>query len=261
MLDALRDVLRDAPIFVFAFAFAIPALIAGGALYAAFWSWRNARALARAKPVMVADLTEGLRLAQGHVDANDTVSAPLTGRRCAWWELKVEESVRSQRRDSSGHHDHHWNVVREERSKKPLKIVDGKAACLVETAGAIVYPTAWSEWYGAARDPKPSEPELRPGSETPGGSGRIEIHGAADRRFRYLERYIFCGDPVFALGDVRRAKNGFRLSKPAGNAPFIVSTRSPDDIRSQSSLAVQGGLIAGVVFAGIAAAVGMLKFG
>lgn len=260
-MNALAEFLRDAPFFVFAFAFAIPALIAGGALYAAFWSWRNARALAAAEPVMVADLSEGRRLAQGHVDANEAASAPLTGRRCAWWELKVEESVRSERRDSSGHYDHHWRTLREERSKRPLKIVDGQASCLVDSAGAIVYPTAWSEWYGADREPRPSEPELHPGTETPGGSGRIEIHGAPDQRYRYLERYIWAGDPLFALGDVRRAKSGFRLSKPAGNAPFIVSTRSPDDIREQSGLAVQGGLIVGVIFAGLAAAAAMLKFG
>lgn len=259
-MSILLDAIRNGPFFVFAFAFGLPTLIAGGGLFAAFWSWRNARAIAGTTPVMVAELSEGYRLAQGHVDASDTVVAPLTGRRCAWYEVKVEESVRSATRDASGHHNHHWRTVREERSKRPLKIVDGSAVCLAETVGAVVHPTEWSEWHGAEAQPKPSEPELRPGTETPGGSGRIELHGSPDRRYRYLERYIRPDDPVFALGDARRAKSGFRLAKPSGNRPFIVSTRSPDDMRAESDLAAQGGLIVGVVFAGIALAVLNLKF-
>lgn len=260
-MSILLDAIRNGPFFVFAFAFAIPALIAGGALYAAFWSWRNARALSATTPTSVANLAEGRRLVEGRIDPGETVAAPLTGRRCAWWEVKIEESVRSERRDSSGHHEHHWRIVREERSRKPLKLVDGAASCLVETKDAIAYPTAWSEWHGGEREPRPSDPEIRPGTETPGGLVRIEIHGAADRRFRYLERYIWAGDPLFALGDARRVKTGFRLTKPAGNAPFIVSARSPDDIRAQSGLAAQGGLIVAVAFAGLAAAVAMVKFG
>ncbi|MFZ1681491.1 MAG: hypothetical protein WAT70_10765 [Rhizobiaceae bacterium] len=259
MLNALEQFLREAPLFVFLFAFGIPALIAGGSLFAAFWAWRNARAIASTPAVRAAAAEPGYRLVEGRLDDKTSTRAPLTGRPCVWWTMKIEESVRSI--DSDRRSDRRWNLVRESSSRKPLVLADGATRITVDPQGAIVYPSAWSEWYGANETPADRDPALNPGTDTPGGGGRIEVMSDPERRFRYQERYVFAAEPMFALGDVRAGPRGLAIGKPAGRKPFILSVRSPSDISAENGLAVQGGLIVAIVFAGIALAVLKLRYG
>lgn len=269
MIDGLQSFLRDAPLWVFLFAFGIPALLACMGVVGAAWSWRNARALQSLPATNVSQLSEGYRLAQGHVAPDAKLAAPLTGRPCAWYEVKVEESVKSvSDPGASGDRrvDYTWKIVRHESSRKPLRIVDGEAHCAVHPDEATVYATDWSEWYGATKKPEDREPEKSPGHLTPGGSGRLETHGREATKFRYLERYIYAGDPIFAMGMTSRqpGKGGgssLVITEPDDGRPFIISTRSPDAIASENRLAVQGGIIMAVVMAAISTAVWMLKFG
>ena len=162
------------------------------------WSRRNAQALKSVTPVDVSGLAAGYQLAQGLVAEDGALAAPLTGRKCAWYDVRVEEEVRT--RDTDGEYNYNRRTVREETSDKPIRIVDGGAVCFVDSDGATVFPTEWSEWHGADKMPADRDPERHPADTVPGGSGRMEVHGDPNRRFRYLERYIYPGDPVFALG-------------------------------------------------------------
>ncbi|MCX7888598.1 MAG: hypothetical protein N2422_02565 [Rhodobacteraceae bacterium] len=75
MLDSAAEYLRTAPFAVFAFSFAIPAVLAGIMAWAAIWSGRNARALAAMKDTTVDALAEGVALVSG------TTAAPPPPRR------------------------------------------------------------------------------------------------------------------------------------------------------------------------------------
>lgn len=259
MLNALEHFFRDAPFFVFLFALGIPALIAAGSLFAAFTAWRHARAIAAATPVRAAMASPGYHLVEGRLDEKAAIRAPLTGRACAWWTLKVEESVRTVDTDRKA--ERSWRLVREDTSRKPLILADGETRIGIDPEGARVHPSAWSEWYGPAAKPADRDPELHPGDTVPGGSGRFESMADPQRRFRYQERYVFAGEPLFALGDVSSGPGGLSIGKPAGRKPFILSVRSPSDIAAENSLGVQGGLIVAVVFAGIALAVLKMRYG
>lgn len=267
-MDMLKSFLRDAPLWVFLFMFGVPALLACIGIGVALWTWRIARSFKSLPANKISELEEGYRLAQGRVASDTKITAPLTGRSCAWYEVKVEESVRSQTASSSSGDrdvDYTWRTVRHDSSRKPLRIVEGDAQCYVYPEDATVFATDWSEWYGSAKKPEERNPDKYPGHLTPGGSGRFESFGNDTKRFRYLERYICPGDPVFAMGMVSPGKTGtgsadFAIKSPHDRRPFIISTRSPGEIHSESQMAVQGGLIMAGTMAALAAFVWTLKF-
>jgi hypothetical protein len=268
MTDSVQDFFREAPVWVFLFAFGIPALLACIGLIAAGWSWRNARALQSLPATPVSQLSQGYVLVQGHVAPDAKVTAPLTGRICAWYEVKVEEAVKSvSNPTATGDRrvDYSWTSVRHDSSHKPLRVFDRDAQCVVHPDDATVYATDWSEWYGATKKPEDRDPVKAAGHLTPGGGGRFETHGSGSNKFRYLERYIYAGDPIFVMGMASREQSkgdssSLIITAPADRRPFIISTRSPDAILSENRLAIQGGVIMAVVMGAISVFIWTLRF-
>ena len=270
MQSVFQQFLDGAPLWVSLFIIGVPTLLTGMFLFAAFWAWQNAGALCRQNPVYASGLSEGYQLVQGVAEVRSRLNSPLTGRECAWYDFKIDEAVETVSRNTSGlgsKVSYSWSTVREGSSPKPILLHEGDATCHIKVDGATAYVTDWSEWYGSGKVPKKGNPEKHPGVATPGGAGRIEIHGRPEGRFRYLERYIYPGDPVFALGNVRQTSSGkqgqrkFILKEPNGKQPFIVSTRSPKEIQSENQLAVQGGLVMSAICGAASVFLLILKFG
>lgn len=242
----------------------------------AAWSWRMSRALRGMQPRDVSDLTTGYQLVWGKVAAN-TQRAPLSGRRCAWYAVTVEEYVRRSKESN----DFGWQTVRQESSHAPIRITDGKATCVVDPEGARVYETGWSEWEGDSRKPD-GDPEIHRGTWTSGVtvSGHVHVLGQnvlGRPNVRCRERYLFAQDPVFAVGEVeedaaslhrrqrkqaegqapaddtRDASPIFRVRKPGGygpftgTRPFLISAQHPQDIVEDGKLATQGGAMLAVL--------------
>jgi len=257
-MQGAADFLREAPFIVFAFAFGLPALLAAAMGWAALWSRRNARALAAMAETTVDRLAAGPCLASGRTPATSGLKAPLTGRPCIWAEAVVDRVV--ERRDSDGKDRRlEWQRVREEVTERPVRIEWNGAAATADPEGATVFHSGWSEWYGPDETPGTPDPEIRPGTESFAGGGRFEVLSDPARRFRFRERYILPGDPVFVLGEARPGKGGFTIG-PAAGRPYLISTRSPDAIGSESRQALTGGLIMAAIFAAVAIAVAWLRF-
>jgi len=276
--------MQSAPFAVFAFAMLFPiafTLIGGGT---AVWLWLLRRALGSRQALDVSDLTPGYSLVWGKVARNGQ-RAPLTGRPCAWYSIRVEELGRS---DTDSERKLQWRTVQDETSSAPVELTDGKASCFIDMAGAKVIETGWSEWEGS--DPKPGEdePEIRSGPHSTGvqASASLSVLGkVVTAKYRCRERYVFAGDPLFALGDAEPAVSKFLLDdsgepeiepedkdfvpdtliarKPKGTIldswtrPFIVSSRHPRDVAAESRLAIQGGLVLAAI--GIVAGVFLIN--
>lgn len=262
MLDILQGAVRGAPLPVFLMMIGFPLLLTGIFLFAAIWSLRNAWFLRTARRRPVSKLTGGYELAEGRVSKGSSVSAPLTGRACAWYSLSVEEEIRTYRH---GRHGYHWKIVREETSRRPIPVSDGEATCEVLPDGATVHATEWSEWAGPYKTPSDRDPARVAGNEPRRGRAGLHVDGDPSRRFRYFERYVYPDDPIFALGHVERTekkgKPRISLSKPEGRKPFLIATRSPDKVHGESDLAMQGGFIMAAISAGAAASVWLLRYG
>lgn len=268
--------MRSAPFEVFAFAMLFPILFVLLGAGVAAWSLSMSRSLRGRTALEVSDLQPGYQLVWGKV-ASNAQRAPLSGRRCAWYAVTVEEYVRgSTDKDRGG-----WRSVREETSHAPIRITDGSSTCLVESDGARVYETGWSEWEGDSQKPD-SEPEIHRGTWTSGitMTGNFRVLGqdiVARPRMRCRERYLFADDPVFAIGEVeedvvavrrkrktsageetppdagREEARAFRVRKPegygpfTGSRPFLVSAQHPKDIAEDGKLAAQGGAMLAVL--------------
>jgi hypothetical protein len=261
--------MRSMPVAMFAFFMLFPIVMVGLGIGIAVWSKFVARTMARMRPVEVSDLAPGYAVVWGHV-AEGTLRAPLSGRRCAWFEAWVEE-LRPPRLGPGtrpGEMPPEWERIFLDSSDQPIRVTDGKATCLVAPEGARVHETAWSAWQGSSDRPErgAAEPALNPGSYTPPTlrvTGTFSsVVGSSPVQYRYVERYIMAGDPIFAMGEAearrgrRRARatpdepDGaapaearLRIRKPDTRQPFIISTQDPSAVHAENQLASTGGLI------------------
>ncbi|MCX7888599.1 MAG: E3 ubiquitin ligase family protein [Rhodobacteraceae bacterium] len=182
----------------------------------------------------------------------------MTGRPCVWAEAVVERAVRRGDREER---TWHWDRVSETVVGETFDIGWNGATATVNSGGATVHHAAWSEWYGPAARPDERDPPLRPGTE-PIGVGRVEQMGDPAARYRYRERHVMAGQPVFVLGEVTRGPGPGRwVIGAAAGRPFLISTRSPDAIGTESRLAAKAGLWMAAVFAALALGVLWLRFG
>lgn len=254
------------PFAFFAFFMLFPIIMVGLGIGIAVWAKHVARTMARMRPVEVSDLTPGYGVVWGHVEGAP-LRAPLSGRRCAWFEAWVEElRPAANISHARGEQASQWERIFLDSSDQPIRVTDGRASCLVAPEGARVHETAWSAWEGDTEEPPRGapEPELHPGSYTP-PTLRVtatvnSIFGSSPVRYRYVERYIMAGDPIFAMGEAepRRARKRaratpqdedgpaearLRIRKPEGRQPFVISTQDPAAIHAENQLASTGGLI------------------
>lgn len=79
--------LRTVPLGVFLFSLSMVLLLAGG-IVAAIAARRKAAALAGATALAPRDLAAGYRLVTGRA-TGPALTAPLTGRPCAWYEARI----------------------------------------------------------------------------------------------------------------------------------------------------------------------------
>lgn len=257
--------MRSMPFGFFAFFMLFPVAMVVMGVGVAIWAKVVARTMRRMRPVEVSDLAPGYGVVWGHV-AEGTLRAPLSGRRCAWFEAWVEElrPPPLDTRRNPGNTGPRWERVFSGGSEQPIRVTDGKATCLVAPKGARVHETAWSAWEGSTRTPDPAAPDpaLNSGSYTPPSvsvSGSFSsVFGSSPVRYRYVERYIMAGDPIFAMGEVEPRQGGgggeasggpvrFRIRRPQGQQPFVVSTQDPSEVHAENEMASTGGVILAVM--------------
>ncbi|WP_232474903.1 E3 ubiquitin ligase family protein [Neoroseomonas rubea] len=268
------------PFAMFAFFMLFPIVMIGLGLGIAVWSKIVARTMKQARPVEVSDLAAGYGVVWGRVEEGN-LKAPLSGRRCAWYEAWVEELRPPPRNQDRGvHASPDWERVSLDSSDQPIRVTDGKATCLVVPEGARVHETAWSSWEGSAERPgrDGTEPDLNAGTYTPPTlrvtSTMSSVFGDSPVRYRYVERYIMAGDPIFAMGEAEPRRRGgkrqgaeasapaaFRIRKPDTRRPFVISAQEPSAIYAENQLAASGGLVLAVMGAVGAVVLWNLRYG
>lgn len=82
--------MRSMPVEFFAFFMLFPIIMVGLGIGIAAWSKYVARTMKSVTPVEVSDLNPGYGVVWGRV-AEGKLRAPLSRRRCAWFEAWVEE--------------------------------------------------------------------------------------------------------------------------------------------------------------------------
>jgi len=164
--------------------FALLALVLTALTGVGFFLWKKSFQHARVMEDMptskVRSAAQGfVELAGSQHEIDDIpLFAPLTGASCTWWSFKVEKKVKSGKQTS-------WHTVEKDTSVGFFRLRDETGEILVNPLGADVTPSVKNVWYGNARRP----------------TGGVTGFGSAfGRRYRYTERLMRSGEPIYALG-------------------------------------------------------------
>lgn len=166
------------------------ALLSGPPMFfRGFGQWRMSRLIENTPTAKIRSMAMGLVEVNGVVAPRSRVTAPFTGRECAYWEIDV--SAAGRRRGS-------WRVVHRNQSGNPFFLRD-------ETGTALVYP------HGATT-------QLAPGVEE-----ECLGLGLPDLYDDYLKAHPGAVSPVTRLAALRFRER--RLD--AGQAVYVMGTAMP----------------------------------
>ena len=98
--------------------------------YAGFKAWRIRRLLESTPTSRIRSMAMGIVELEGSVSERSRVSAPFSGRPCAYWEVEI--ATRSSNRNGQ----HTWSTVHRNRSGHPFYLRDGTGTALVYPQGA-----------------------------------------------------------------------------------------------------------------------------
>ncbi|MEX2515719.1 MAG: GIDE domain-containing protein [Gammaproteobacteria bacterium] len=149
--------------------------------------WKGFRYLMKRRIIEDLPLSRLRSAAQGYVALAGTcelmegtpIVAPLTARHCAWHEFAVEEYRKHGRNGR-------WHTIRSGRSSELFLLIDTTGQCVIDPDGAHVTCIHKDRWYGSNHDGRP---------RTTGSSWSI-----FGRRYRFTEKRLHVGDPLYALG-------------------------------------------------------------
>lgn len=125
------------------------------------------------------------------------IVSPLTGTRCCWWSYRVEHRETVYR---NGRRSSQWSTLDVGTSDDLFLLADTTGECIIDPEGAKVVPSLRRRWCGSSRRPHrvpPRSPWFSFGS------------------YRYTERLIRYGDPLYAIGWFRSqgAEQSFRSDR------------------------------------------------
>ncbi|PTN11374.1 E3 ubiquitin ligase [Nitrosomonas aestuarii] len=159
--------------------------------------WLTFRYLKRARLIEDTPTSKIRSAAQGHVEIKGTVSygenkeliAPLSGNSCVWYTYKIQRYQRSGKNS-------HWSTVEEGTSNKSFLIQDNTGICVINPEGAEILTEHSRTWYGNTEKPK----------QTKNTNNFFNV--ISGRRYRYIEKFIYVHDLIYALGNFKTSGGG-----------------------------------------------------
>ncbi len=121
-------------------------------------------------------------IGHGELIIGETIKGPLTGNICTWFSYRIEEYRRSSKRS-------HWITVEHGESDGLFLLVDDTGRVLIDPEGAEVIPSITDIWHGHTRFP-----------ENYRGSKMRRWYHLGLNRYRYTEKRMHPGDPLYAIG-------------------------------------------------------------
>lgn len=178
-----RSVVEATP-FEFTLGVGFAALLSAGGLWGLIRFIRRVRLIEDTPTSRVRSAAQGYveLVGRGELMPGPPVISPLTGTTCTWYSYRIEERVRSGGRDDSTR----WRTIQSGTSESLFLLVDETGECIVDPEGAEVTPSSKNVWYGNSSrwfGPPPSSRGLFGGG-----------------RFRFTERRMLPGDPLYAIG-------------------------------------------------------------
>lgn len=153
------------------------------------------------------------------------LTAPASGKECAWYRLTVSERHRRVERDKDGNRTtrEEERVVSDERSHDPIALADATGTVLVEPADAQMDRTV--ETHNRLERPSSGG-----GSTISFGGITVDIGGGDSLiGIRTKEQIVPLDDELYVLGGAYARDGAGAIAKP-NDGLFVVSTRTADDL-------------------------------
>lgn len=159
---------------------------AAGLLYLAFRSLSRVRLIEDTPTSRIRSAAQGYVELIGTADVMDgpPIIAPLTQTSCSWYHYRIE---RRETFTSRGQRRTRWNTVESGTSADLFLIRDETGDCVIDPEGAEVIPSVQQTWSGSTRRPM--------GGPRSGAAAFLSMG-----EYRYVERRIHPGDPLYAIG-------------------------------------------------------------
>ena len=218
-------------------------------------SARRARTFAEVPQYDCAQVAEhgaeapGMRIAvRGRTIAGSggPLTAPATGRPCAWYRLTISERHRRVERDKDGNRRtrEEERVVSDERSPDPIALADSTGTVVIDPEGARMDRTV--ETHNRVE-----RPSAGGGSSITFAGVTVDLSGGDSLiGIRTKEEILPLDDDVYVLGGAYAREGGGTIGRPR-DGMFVVSTRSAEDLAKGSRTAMRA-LAAAAVVAAIA---------
>lgn len=187
--------------------------IVGGAVWWLSPSQRVKRALRALRPMPLRDVREGLVKVRGRVVPLEALTAPFSGRPCAYFEAIIEEKYGKES----------WRTLVREVQQRDFLIEDDTGRARVEMAAVRAAVTREPHWRTASvDDPGPVLDELL------ARHGHVRKESVSPRPLRYREGALEAGEEVAVLGWADREIDPDPAAAAAGyrDAPLRVVLRS-----------------------------------
>ena len=176
----------------FGFLLIVSSIIALGLSWGTYLMLIRKRALQDTPTALIRSASQGYIELRGHAEmmAGELIYAPLSLKPCIWFSYKVEKKHRNTGRNNVSSE---WRTIDSGISDGLFFLVDTTGRCVVDPDGAKVTPSSNDTWYGNERTP----------GRITSSSNWLCYSGLAQfgMSYRYTERRIDPGDPLYALGD------------------------------------------------------------
>lgn len=195
---------------------------------------------------------------KGTVTADNLVETPFSNRKVAYCESKLTQvtETREQYRDSNGNIQtrikKHENTISNEKSSQEISMVDTTSnnPVILEinaTGCKLDIPKTFDRF----------EPKSNVSNYRYFNSFSWNRFGAETLGFKMIEETIEANQNLYVIGEAFRVGNTLHIGKPQdANKPFIITTKSEEDLVNSSNQSAMFALIGGI----IAIVVGIVLF-
>ena len=118
-------------------------------------------------------------IGEGQLMEGPEIIAPLSGKTCTWFSFEIRERRRSGRKNR-------WVTIEKGTSDELFLLIDETGQCVIDPEGASIVSKHSNTWYGTS--PRPGQGSMRRGGLLSSG------------RYRYTERRMHPGEPLYAVG-------------------------------------------------------------
>ena len=184
-----------------------------------FRAWRIQRLIEDTPTARIRSMAMGLVELNGHVEHRSRLSAPFSGRECAYWEIDIATRASSRNGRQS------WNTVHRAISGNPFYLRDATGVALVYPQGADVRTSFAVEETTHGLGVPPLYMEYMEAK----GLGLRTLWSLGPMRFR--ERTLEQGAIVYALGRAQPKAMAQSLSDETVTDSASTCTRSSPSIR------------------------------